>query len=73
MLVTVIVGFLGVNAVFGAAKSPLVEKLYVERMRTSDLDSSATGYMYRNDGTGPGTYITLGNKAAGDYLQARSE
>lgn len=61
-------------AVIGAqAAGPKVEKIYVERMRTSDLDSSATGYIYRNDGQGPGTYVKLGNDAAGQYFGGRSK
>lgn len=56
--------------VLGAAAQPTpppprVEKIYVERKRTSDLDSSASGYIYRNDGHGPGTYVKLGNEEAG--------
>lgn len=62
-----IVLLLSCLAVLGAAQTavPRVEKIYVERKRTSDLDSSASGYIYRNDGHGPGTYVKLGNAEAG--------
>ena len=64
-----IVVLLSCLAVLGAAQpavpQPRVEKIYVERKRTSDLDSSASGYIYRNDGHGPGTYVTLGQEEAG--------
>lgn len=70
MLWTVV---LGVCWGLVGASTPLVEKLYVERMRTSDLDSSATGYIYRSDGRGPGTYVRLGDQAVGQYLEGRSK
>jgi hypothetical protein len=54
------------------AASPVVERVYVERKRTSDLDSSATGYIYRDDGGGP-AYLRLGEQAVGQYLEGRGE
>jgi UDP:flavonoid glycosyltransferase YjiC (YdhE family) len=38
-----------------------VEKIYVEKKTKNDLESQATGYIFRSDGDSPPIYIKLGS------------
>ena len=38
-----------------------VQKIYVEKKTKNDLESQATGYIFRSDGDSPPIYIKLGN------------
>lgn len=39
-----------------------VQKIFVEKNQKNDLDSAASGYIYRSDGDNPPIYIKLGNE-----------
>lgn len=46
---------------FCVAQQPVtVQKIYVEKKTKNDLESQATGYIYRSDGDNPPIYIKLG-------------
>lgn len=50
-----------VCGVFCVAEQPVsVRKIYLEKKTKNDLESQATGYIYRSDGDNPPIYIKLG-------------
>jgi hypothetical protein len=57
----------------GDIKQKIHGKMYMARSASSDLESSATGYIYRSDGSGPASYVQLSDHdndeaSSGHYL-----
>lgn len=61
VLVTIVCGVLSSICLATEQPPPVtVEKIYVEKKTKNDLESQATGYIFRSDGDSPPIYIKLG-------------